>query len=64
MRAPMAIAVIGGLILSTLLTLIVIPVTYTVVDDVWQGFLRRFFTKGRKASELEEERALAMDMQP
>ncbi|MCL5104684.1 MAG: efflux RND transporter permease subunit [Armatimonadetes bacterium] len=42
-RSPMAIAVIGGLILSTLLTLIVIPVSYTVVDDTWHGFLRRFF---------------------
>jgi len=64
MRAPMAIAVIGGLILSTLLTLIVIPVTYTVVDDAWQWFLRRFFPKARRTSELDEERALAMDMLP
>ncbi len=31
-RAPMAIAVIGGLTLSTLLTLIVIPVTYATLD--------------------------------
>jgi len=57
-RSPMAIAVIGGLALSTLLTLIVIPVTYTIVDDIWQGIIRRIapnsqsrFTK----SELEEE---------
>ncbi|MCE5199949.1 MAG: efflux RND transporter permease subunit [Armatimonadota bacterium] len=42
-RSPMAIAVIGGLILSTMLTLIVIPVTYTVVDDAWHGLLKRFF---------------------
>ncbi len=42
MRAPMAIAVIGGLILSTLLTLLVIPTAYTVVDDVWE-WLRRLF---------------------
>lgn len=33
MRAPMAIAVIGGLLLSTMLTLIVIPVMYTLMDD-------------------------------
>lgn len=32
-RAPMAVAVIGGLITSTLLTLVVVPVTYTLVDD-------------------------------
>jgi HAE1 family hydrophobic/amphiphilic exporter-1 len=31
-RTPMAIAVIGGLTLSTLLTLVVIPVLYSVVD--------------------------------
>jgi HAE1 family hydrophobic/amphiphilic exporter-1 len=31
-RAPMAIAVIGGLITSTLLTLVVVPVVYSLVD--------------------------------
>jgi HAE1 family hydrophobic/amphiphilic exporter-1 len=31
-RAPMAIAVIGGLALATLLTLVVIPVVYDAVD--------------------------------
>ena len=34
LRAPMAIVVIGGLLLSTVLTLIVIPVLYTVFDDL------------------------------
>ncbi|MBI1784972.1 efflux RND transporter permease subunit [Candidatus Sumerlaeota bacterium] len=33
-RVPMAIAVIGGLITSTLLTLLVIPAVYTVMDDL------------------------------
>ena len=42
-RAPMAIAVIGGLITSTLLTLVVIPVVYTLVDD-----LENFFKKTKK----------------
>jgi HAE1 family hydrophobic/amphiphilic exporter-1 len=32
MRAPMAVAVIGGLVTSTLLTLIIIPVVYEVVE--------------------------------
>ena len=32
MRAPMAITVIGGLTISTLLTLVVIPVVYTLLD--------------------------------
>ncbi|MDP2726413.1 MAG: efflux RND transporter permease subunit, partial [Dehalococcoidia bacterium] len=33
-RAPMGIAVIGGLITSTLLTLVVVPVVYTLIDDL------------------------------
>ncbi len=32
-RAPMAIAVIGGLLLSTLLTLVVIPTVYSLFDE-------------------------------
>jgi multidrug efflux pump subunit AcrB len=39
-RAPMAIVVIGGLITSTFLSLLVIPVLFTVVDDIVQ-WLRR-----------------------
>ena len=31
-RAPMAITVIGGVLLTTLLTLLVIPVVYSVMD--------------------------------
>ena len=31
-RSPMAITVIGGLTVSTLLTLVVIPVVYSVLD--------------------------------
>jgi HAE1 family hydrophobic/amphiphilic exporter-1 len=41
MRAPMARAVIGGLITSTLLTLIVVPVVYTVLDDLTAWLFRR-----------------------
>ena len=33
-RSPMAIAVIGGLMTSTLLSLLVIPVVYTYLDDI------------------------------
>ncbi len=32
-RSPMAIAVVGGLVTSTLLTLIIVPVVFTYVDD-------------------------------
>jgi multidrug efflux pump subunit AcrB len=42
-RAPMAIVVIGGLITSTFLSLLVIPVVFTYVDDLmaWGGRLFR-----------------------
>ncbi|MDR7016212.1 efflux RND transporter permease subunit [Acinetobacter sp. 3657] len=33
-RSPMAISVIGGLITSTFLSLLVIPVVYTFIDDI------------------------------
>lgn len=33
-RAPMAIAVIGGLISSTILSLLFVPVIYTFMDDL------------------------------
>jgi multidrug efflux pump subunit AcrB len=38
-RAPMAVAVIGGLITSTCLTLIVVPAAFTLIDDIegWLG---------------------------
>jgi HAE1 family hydrophobic/amphiphilic exporter-1 len=42
MRAPLARAVIGGLITSTVLTLVVVPVVYTLLDDV-SARLRRFW---------------------
>ncbi len=45
-RAPMAHAVIGGLITSTLLTLVVVPVVYTYLDDfgAWAGvFAKKWF---------------------
>ncbi|MCX7141622.1 MAG: efflux RND transporter permease subunit [Proteobacteria bacterium] len=39
-RSPMAVAVIGGLITSTFLSLLVIPVVFTYVDDLGQGLPR------------------------
>ena len=33
LQAPLAVSVIGGLLLSTLLTLVFVPVVYTIIDD-------------------------------
>jgi multidrug efflux pump subunit AcrB len=47
-RSPMSIVVIGGLITSTFLSLLVIPVVYTYVDD-WIEWMRAKFNKFRAA---------------
>jgi multidrug efflux pump subunit AcrB len=44
-RAPMAIAIIGGLITSTFLSLLVIPVVYTYVDDLFAAIRSRIGVK-------------------
>jgi HAE1 family hydrophobic/amphiphilic exporter-1 len=53
-RAPMARAVIGGLITSTLLTLVVVPVVYTYVDDV-EGWFKKKMRSADREAELREE---------
>jgi multidrug efflux pump subunit AcrB len=45
-RAPMAIVVIGGLITSTFLSLLVVPVVYTLVDDWVQFAMRHLRRRG------------------
>ena len=42
MRAPMGQAVIGGVITSSLLTLVVVPVVYCYMDDLAQWMRRRW----------------------
>ena len=50
MRAPMARAIVGGLITSTLLTLIVVPVVYTLLDDALAWARRRRVAPVARAS--------------
>jgi multidrug efflux pump subunit AcrB len=54
-RAPMAIVVIGGLITSTFLSLLVIPVLFTYIDDLIQLFRR---LGGRKAETAGQAQAV------
>ena len=41
LRQPMAVAIIGGLLTSTLLSLIVVPVLYSLLEDGWSMLTRR-----------------------
>jgi HAE1 family hydrophobic/amphiphilic exporter-1 len=54
-RAPMARAVIGGLITSTLLTLIVVPVVYTFFDDFGSRVVGWLTTKEKVKAAREDE---------
>ena len=49
MRAPMGQAVIGGVITSSLLTLVVVPVVYCYMDDLGQ-WARKVFTGNKSPS--------------
>lgn len=53
-RSPMAVAVIGGLVTSTFLSLLVIPVAYTYLDDfkIWfLGMWKRYFSAKAEVAE-------------
>jgi HAE1 family hydrophobic/amphiphilic exporter-1 len=47
-RAPLATAVIGGLVMSTVLSLIIIPCIYSVFDDI-QNWVAKLMRKGRRS---------------
>ena len=50
-RAPMAQAIIGGLITSTVLTLFVVPIAYTILDDLKNKFNKAVHKKPVKIDE-------------
>ncbi|MFZ3140229.1 efflux RND transporter permease subunit [Polaromonas sp.] len=56
-RAPMGQAVIGGVITSSLLTLVVVPITYCYMDDLAQWFKRKFSGKPSPAAQAEAQPA-------
>ena len=53
-RRPMAAAVLGGLVTSTLLSLVVIPVVYTLMDDVSGWFSKWLVPHGKGKSTIED----------
>ena len=62
-RGPMGACVVGGLVTSTLLTLVVIPVMYSLVDDGGQWALRLVKKRTEEAtSETESSEAPATDV--
>jgi hydrophobic/amphiphilic exporter-1 (mainly G- bacteria), HAE1 family len=71
-RAPLGVAVIGGVIASTLLTLLVIPTFYEIMDDAreWMfGLFRGGKPAGGATHARERERplhaaAMERDLQP
>lgn len=58
-RAPMAITVIGGLLVSTLLTLLVIPVVYALLDRKPDAYYFERGERARAAAEAERVGRLA-----
>ena len=54
-RRPMAAAVLGGLVTSTLLSLVVIPVVYTLMDDL-SGWFAKWLAPNGKPDIMTEEK--------
>jgi HAE1 family hydrophobic/amphiphilic exporter-1 len=60
-RSPMAITVIGGLLVSTMLTLVVIPVVYDLLDRRADEYYRE---RGLRARREKAEVTAAIDADP
>ncbi|MEO7496109.1 MAG: efflux RND transporter permease subunit [Massilia sp.] len=60
-RSPMAIAVIGGLITSTLLSLLVVPVVFTFIDDI-EHFFKRGMDRLRGRKPVAAHKKAAQDL--
>jgi HAE1 family hydrophobic/amphiphilic exporter-1 len=63
-RAPMARAVIGGLITSTMLTLLVVPVAYTYIDDIGSWLSRHLVSDERRAMIEREQKEAGLTAEP
>src|SRR6185295_17563016 len=56
-RAPLGRAIIGGVVTSTLLTLLVIPTFYDILSG-WRDGVRRLFSRDRR--KLQESRTVRL----
>lgn len=54
-RVSMGVTVIGGIISSTLLTLVVTPVVYTFLDCLSTRFRRKVYVGAERADEFRRE---------
>ncbi len=50
-QAPLATVVVGGLLFSTLITLVLVPVGYTIMDDLSNKVSTKIFRKNKNAQE-------------
>jgi multidrug efflux pump subunit AcrB len=53
---PMAVAIIAGILFATVLTLVLAPVLYSLVDDAADFFKRHFFNRGDEDEEADRWR--------
>ena len=58
LRQPMGVAVIGGLVVSTLLTLVIVPVAYSLIDDLGRIVRRQPATAAAPATTVLEPPAV------
>jgi hydrophobe/amphiphile efflux-1 (HAE1) family protein len=63
-RAPMAIGVIGGLIVSTMLSLVFVPAVFTIMDDVGRVTWRLFSRFVGPRDEDEEKKLPLASLRP
>lgn len=56
MQSSLSAVVIGGLTFSTVLTLVIVPVMYYILDDLQEKVRGRLFKSNSKTTSLEGER--------
>jgi HAE1 family hydrophobic/amphiphilic exporter-1 len=62
-RSPMGTAIVGGMLTSTLLTLIVVPVVYSLLDDM-ATWLRSWFVRKPTLTVMPEPTPATVDDRP